>query len=397
MSYMKSAYQTTVFGIISTIGYINDPEGLEGLALVTQEMLSYGCQRLPREQFYIELESLGASLSINASDDSTDLRVRVINEKVKEAKALINELLETPYLTDETLALAKQNVLGQLDEVKSDDLEWAFENFVPALLGQRSSYGTPQSIQKITLLDIKEYIAKFRANAFTLEIKGPSDYELIGFDKVNVFKEVDRKVQLPAHFKVLPKELEQKVVLIGFEYPEMAKLSSYLRAVARGILSPGGLTGFLYEKIRHENSAAYYAAAFEQVLHGAGAHVIYAGVSEKNLKLTLELVRSIIETVTKGEFEQQRIEISKNSLKGSYANVYDNLDYTFGYYVGQLLLKGRIFEYDEILKLIDDVSKEEIVNYFNTLFANKPKYVLVNGQLEDKTNELISSYLNEWK
>ncbi|MFW5914101.1 MAG: M16 family metallopeptidase, partial [Bacillota bacterium] len=126
----------------------------------------------------------------------------------------------------------------------------------------------------------------------------------------------------------------------------------------------GGSDSLLFDSIRETHGLAYQVHSNYQPF--TGLITIMAGVAHKNVEKAKELVRETLGTLQSGTFSDDALSIAKQSLKQSIKRSFD--------LQGALATKALLheafetpMEKDEVLALLDQVQKEDVVRVANSL------------------------------
>ena len=135
-------------------GAVSDPDGREGLTLLTLRLMRCGTVGRTRAEVDAEVERLGAHLEVGAGLHRVSIRGRVIRENLEPFARLLLDLLLEPALREEDFAQAQRLLVAETIARRDDDQELAGRAFRRALFGGgrlgRPSSGTVASLRRIT-------------------------------------------------------------------------------------------------------------------------------------------------------------------------------------------------------------------------------------------------------
>ena len=95
-------------------GDINDPDGLTGVTSAVASMLNEGTINYSSRQLADEIERLGASISVHASDDFTVLAASTLSLYSREILRLAAEMVRQPTFPENELDLYRRNTVEHL-------------------------------------------------------------------------------------------------------------------------------------------------------------------------------------------------------------------------------------------------------------------------------------------
>jgi zinc protease len=142
------------FRIVVRAGGVADPEGREGLALLTAELLQRGTDRRTADQIASELDSIGGSWDVHGDADLAGFSAEFMKKDLVAALDLLGDLLQHPsFPTAEVKKLLQQKV----DGIKQDKEEAGAVlplYFAGALFG-RHPYARPAGGDERSLTSIQ--------------------------------------------------------------------------------------------------------------------------------------------------------------------------------------------------------------------------------------------------
>jgi predicted Zn-dependent peptidase len=397
---MKINHPTSIYAYLAPLGSHYDPIGKEGLALLTVEILNRGFYKDAKGDIlnvFIELESLGASLTFASGYDNFVASVHAPKNTISSAVELLNTYLNSIIFVADDLEKAKKQVQAHYKLIKSESRDWAAHNYFSYALQERSKYGNDESLDTISKKDIEEIIADFKDNRCIIEINGSEDYKLTNSE---IMKKIDRNYvdfnakQRKSEIKYLGGEFKQKVVFTGRNLAtDKVDAHNFIMDEIVGATLNDGLKGMAYEYIRRDNSAAYYAAGRIENSPRAKTIFLYAGTSEETIPLVLEQTDRIFNILKSGTIEEDRIEDAKTSRAGKLINLYDDLEAYLGYIVASLALDLPILSYKERKEAILNLSAKRLSEYVKSILTDDTTTTYIVGDVAQTTKDKLSQML----
>ena len=146
------------FRFVLPNGSSRDPEGKEGLANLTGELLMRGSQDRSRDVFERTLEGLGASIGAGVGSDSITLSGSVLSENWPKVATLISEALQFPRFAQADFDDLVEEVKADLVEARNSDRGLGRRFFAEGLYAghpySRPVLGTTKSLDNITREDV---------------------------------------------------------------------------------------------------------------------------------------------------------------------------------------------------------------------------------------------------
>jgi predicted Zn-dependent peptidase len=315
--------------IFNVSGSIEDGEK-PGLAKLSAKMLGEGTKTHGASKFADLLESKAIHISAHAGTETFVIELSCMKEYYNEALARLGELLVEPNLTKESLHNVKTKIIGSLKS-KENDFDYIASKELKKLLFantplQNPQNGTIQTIQAITLEDVKEFIQTHLVQKrLIIALGGDIDsFSNEALSKTVALLPEGKAEKLPffnasatPKEKIIQKETQQAYIYFGSPFYIKDEAQSYKAKVAAFILGSGGFGSRLMEVIRVKNGLAYSAYAR---VHNNKSNTYFSGYLQTKLdsaKKALQLTKETIETFVEKGATQAELEQTKKFLLGS--------------------------------------------------------------------------------
>jgi len=364
-----------IFQVSGSIEDGNKP----GLARLSAKLLGQGTKKLGSTAFATSLEAKAIHISAHAGTETFVIELSCMKEYFNEALQRVTELLEDPNLTEETLKNLKIKTLGELQQ-KEDDFDYVASVHLKKLLFENTPLsnpvrGTKESIQSITLDDIKHFLTQHLVLKRTIVAVGG---DLSQEEQQNIATLLEHLPQgttkeLP-YFQasdaqkenIVKKETQQAYIYFGAPYYlKFNDTNAYKARVATFILGSGGFGSRLMEEIRVKQGLAYSAYA---KLHLNKSNTYLSGYLQTKLdsqKQALKSVKEIFSSFVKDGVTKEELEQTKQFLLGSEPlrneTMSQRLNRAFMEYY-----KGFAFGYSQKeLQKIEQLSVEELNTFIH--------------------------------
>lgn len=155
---------TVLININLPAGERHAARGKEGLANLTAALLEEGSTRRSVEAIQAQLDTLGSTISVTANEYSTSIIVSSLKKNVAATLDVVEEVLFHPAFKESDFTRLKQQMLEGLVYQHQTPGWLASQATRQVLFGNsifaRSSEGTEQSLNDLTLEDVKRFYAK---------------------------------------------------------------------------------------------------------------------------------------------------------------------------------------------------------------------------------------------
>ncbi len=159
-------------------GATQEPEGKEGVATLTAQMLLEGAAGLDGAALADRFERIGASVEAYADWDVAAVTLSAMSTRLPETLALVRDLLRAPTFPEREVARLREERLAELLQQLAEPRGLADEQFSRALYDPGARYalptdGTTQSVGGLTLDDVRAfYAARYQPSTMTLVFAG---------------------------------------------------------------------------------------------------------------------------------------------------------------------------------------------------------------------------------
>jgi predicted Zn-dependent peptidase len=173
-------------------GAADDPQGKEGLAAITVDMLDEGTGTLSSIEIHEALARVGAQLDSDIGPDAALLTVTVLSRFMNDAIALLGDITVRPTLREEDFARVRQLRLHRLVQLRDMPGAVADRAFMRLLYGSHpyghTPLGSEASLTALTVDDVRAFhAAQIRPSDATLIVAGDCDHAGIEAIARNVF------------------------------------------------------------------------------------------------------------------------------------------------------------------------------------------------------------------
>ncbi|MCT7578956.1 M16 family metallopeptidase [Aliarcobacter butzleri] len=378
--------------VFQNSGYIQDKDK-SGLVNLSSSILNEGTKELGSSNFAQILDENAITIHSSNGFETFVIEVSSLKEQSKKAVSLLNDLLKSPNFTQSSLDKIKTIQTGYLKR-KENDFDFIAQNQLKALLFkdtalENPSSGTIESISKIELKDIENFLSKtislnnliivaggnFTQKEIETLIKPILENLKIG-EKSEV-KKIDFKSQKSE--KTLQRDTEQAYIYFGSSFNIDSKdEENYKAKVASFILGGSGFGSRLMEEIRVKRGLAYSAYGNISINK---THTYFSGylqTKNETAKEAQELVSKLVEEFVENGVTQEELTAAKNFLLGSEPLRNETL--------AQRLNKSFTLYYRG---LDQDYSKKELEKIQNLKLEDLNNYIKSHKEINNLTFSIV--------
>lgn len=313
---------------------ICDPEGREGTASLTAQMLRKGTKTRTADQISEALDFVGASFHADASHISAAGAAEVVSKDIDLGIELLSDLLRNPvFPQDELTKMIKQEVDGiaEAKEVPNQVISLYFRRF---LFGDhpyaRPSGGTEETLPKITREDVVRFHEQqYVPNQMILAVVGD-------------FKSAEMKAKIAAAFSSWkagnpampslsdPTPVQGRHALI-VEKPDATQTFFRIGAIGLKRTNPdwvplgvvntlfgGRFTSMINSALRIESGLTYGARSQFSPSPAAGDFIIGSFTKNETTAKALDLALDVLVRLHEKGISAEQLQSAKSYIKGQF-------------------------------------------------------------------------------
>ncbi|MFW2600832.1 M16 family metallopeptidase [Aliarcobacter butzleri] len=378
--------------VFQNSGYIQDKDK-SGLVNLSSSILNEGTKELGSSNFAQILDENAITIHSSNGFETFVIEVSSLKEQSKKTVSLLNDLLKSPNFTQSSLDKIKTIQTGYLKR-KENDFDFIAQNQLKALLFkdtalENPSSGTIESISKIELKDIENFLSKtislnnliiVAGGNFTqkeLETLIKPILENLKTGEKSEVKKIDFKSQKSE--KTLQRDTEQAYIYFGSSFNIDSKdEENYKAKVASFILGGSGFGSRLMEEIRVKRGLAYSAYGNISINK---THTYFSGylqTKNETAKEAQELVSKLVDEFVENGVTQEELTAAKNFLLGSEPLRNETL--------AQRLNKAFTLYYRG---LDQDYSKKELEKIQNLKLEDLNNYIKSHKEINNLTFSIV--------
>lgn len=374
--------------IFKNSGFIKD-KNRYGLANLSSRVLNEGTMELKATKFAEKLDENAISLYSSIGFETLIIELSALNEKRELAISLLQDLLDSPNISEEALKKVKTLSIGNLKRKESDFDDMASKG-LNALLYKGTplanpSSGTIDSINAINLKDIKEFLdSSITLNNLTVVAGGDISIQeiekilepILKSLKVGVRQE-DNKIKFTSkkEEKNIEQDTQQAYIYFGSSFNADSKdKDNYKAKVASFILGGSGFGSRLMEEIRVKRGLAYSVYSTININRSYSSFTGYLQTKNETSNEAKDLVITLVEEFVKNGVTKEELEAAKNFLSGSEPLRTETL--------AQRLNRAFILDFKG---LSQDYPKQELEKIQNLSLEELNEYIKSHTELNNLT------------
>jgi len=356
-------------------GSNKDCEGKKGLNQILSSLLIRGCEGFENIAFSEYVDSHGAELNLETSEDGILITLKSLNEHFYKLFPLLDLVINKPSLLNNQFEKIKKSTINSLKREKENPFNITFEKWRKIVYLKHpyayNSSGYESDVLGITYKDILSEYENFKnRNKYLI-----SNSSIIKNKSVDLLKNKIRKNRYISTYFDCNKlnryvsthqKSNQIILMIGNktcpissnEYLPLKILESYLSY---------GMSSVLFKLFREKNGLTYDVGVYNPFRKEKTPFLIYLSVSNKNALLAFEILSELWQKLLYSLILDEDIYLAKVKLESSFLLSNQTLEEI-------LQRKIRLLGYDldpnfDCLMKIKDINSKDILKVINKYLA----------------------------
>lgn len=374
-----------------------------GISHFLEHMLFKGTEKRPKGiDISRELDEIGASYNAFTSREYTGYYVKSAKVHFEKVTDVLADIVQNSLLRDEDISRERGVILEEINMYRDLPQEQVGDMFTSLLYGDspagRDVLGTKETVKSFTSSDFHSYRKRHYVPEKTVVIvAGGVAFESARDTVQKLFSEhggtsqqikagVKKKVKKftpESPVKLLYKKTDQTHFVLGSTTCDRYHDDVWPLGVLSAVLD-GGMSGRIFQRIREELGAAYYASYGSSFYTDHGDWSLSAGVTNARTKEVLlasleELARVRVELVGPDELKK-----AKEYLTGSLLLSLETSGARARFYGFQSLFKeDQMYTPDELSKKIKAVTAEDVLRVAQKYFKQRAMRLALVGPHKD--------------
>jgi len=370
-----------------------------GISHFLEHMFFKGTKRRPTaSDISHALDEIGADYNAFTSKEVTAYHIKAASKHLPLALDMLSDMVWNSKFDEAEIEKERGVIIEELNMYEDTPMRRVSEIYEHLLWGDQplgwDIGGEKDVIRKITRRDFKEYInERYAPNNIVVAVAGNFDRDRAYHAILEHFgKEEEKAVSgfLPAEedqhepaCKITYKKTDQAHLVLGFRGLRLTDPDRYTAAVLGTILG-GGMSSRLFINVREKRGLCYYIRADHESYLDTGTLCAAAGVDLKRIEEAIKAILAEFVEIGKEQVSQKELKKAKEYIKGKVILSWEDSRTVALSYGSDELLEGRVRSLSEYLKLIDEVTAEDIHRLAQFLVTESKLNLAVIGPFKDE-------------
>ncbi|NLT37351.1 MAG: insulinase family protein [Methanomassiliicoccus sp.] len=354
-----------------------------GIAHMLEHMLFKGTVNRTAKQMAEEIESAGGETNGYTTKEVTTYQSFSLDETVGIAQDILADMVLNPKLDKDCLVTEKNVVTQEIRMLENDPEENIHVQFLETLWGEhpmgRSEAGSAETVASLTVKDVRSFFEeRYRPPYMAVVATGNIEHAQVvdwagrSFDyleRSNGNRSRDPPKPL-ARFMVYPRDDAQAYVGMGFPGLSTVSPDRFAQRLLTSVLGMG-TSSRLFQAVRERSGLVYEIFSSSASYTDCGAVSVFYNTSVKDQEKVARLVAQEIRKLKTEGLEEGELMRAKRLVKGIYVRRLESTE-TRMVRLGEMFMStGNVLSADEYLKMMDQVTEEQVVAMADRLMDRK--------------------------
>ncbi len=346
------------------------------------------------------IDGIGAEFNAFTGKEYTGYYIKSATAHVELCLDVLSDMLKNLLLDPEEIEREKGVIIEEINMYEDSPMRDIGDVYEGLLYGDtplgRNTVGTPAIIRSLNREDFIKYMGSlYSADNMCVVVAGNVDVEKMHHQIEKYFGDVKKFDTLK--FKEADDKQDKPIVLVKHKKTEQAHFALGVRTVGihdkkdkyplevLASLLGGGMSSRLFYEIRERRGIAYYTRTSSDNSQDVGYLATYVGADPKRIDEAIEVIVDHYHKIgNPGEITAEELTKAKEYMKGHFVLELEDTRSAAIMYASQEILQGEHHNPDEILKLIDEVTIDDIARVAKKYLDTELLSLAVIGNFESK-------------
>ena len=395
--------ETVALGVWVNVGSRHESKDINGISHMLEHMAFRGTLNQTAQEMAQKIEAVGGYLNAYTSRDATAYYARVLHKDVPLAVSILADILQYSTLLEEELERERAVIIQEIKQTQDVPDELTFEHF-QEIAYPSQAYGRPISGRA----EVVSCLTRDQIKSYMMRNYSPKNMVFVASGKVNhqhlvslmeghftMLTSEAASSPEPAIYKggffLLPKDLEQVHLVLGFKGVEWTSADYYTSSILATLLG-GGMSSRLFQEVREKRGLAYGIHSFSTAAMDTGVFGIYTSAGPKQAQDLLPVVCDELLKVST-TLNEEEIVRSKNQLKASLLMALESTSSRCRQLAFQMMAYGRPLDPAEVVDRIEAVETSDLSKLAEKIFSEVPTLTAVGPGQHLMSYDQLSHHL----
>lgn len=373
-------------GFTFAIGTKDEANFPIGISHFLEHAIFRGSENYNAKEISFAFESKGAYINAYTSKDSICFYVKALNHHFDDVLGLMAEIIYKPTFDKDELAKEKAVIIEEIKATQDDYEDQIFDR-IDEIIFKESMFaeqiaGNVKSVKAISDADIRAFHSQM-INEAELCISVVGSFEMAKLkEKISKVvpnlsqnRTIHSDVAIEKQSFDFPERLQKKAIpsfqshlLIAAPVYSYTFEQRNLLLLVNTILGEG-MSSILYQNLREKLGLTYNVYSSLTLYKNFGAFYIYCGLDKSNIEDASQEVLKQLALLIKSGVPEELIVVGKEQLKSSLIFETENQSFVMQHNAKNLLYYSRVIKFEETLKDIDNITKQDVDEAVRSYFG----------------------------
>jgi len=401
VSHEMPEHRSVSLGIWVENGSRHESEAENGLSHFIEHLLFKGTERRSAAQIAEEMDAVGGVINAFTSKEHTCYYAKVLDENLPLAIDLLTDIFLHSSFDAEEIERERSVILQEISQAEDTPDDYVHDLFNLDFFKNhpigRPICGSEETVNNFQREDILGFFkSRYRPRRVIVSTAGNFRHQALVEEmaaRLGSVLDGDRQDgALSANGEPTPemgsgvfphaKSLEQVHLCLGVAGISQAHPKRYVAYVLNTLLG-GGMSSRLFQEIREKRGKAYSVYSFSSSYKDVGYLGVYAGTSLESTEEVVELILKELKKLAAGEIKDEELSRTQGQLVGSMMLGLESTDSWMSHIARNEIYFGKTVSTEEICQKIRAVSRDDMIELADTLFAKGAMTLTLLGGFDD--------------
>ncbi len=391
-------------GVWIGAGSVMETAETSGVSHFIEHMLFKGTANRTAKEIAEQMDRIGGHLNAVTSTEYTCVYAKTLTEHYDIAFDILSDMITNSLFAEESIK-TERKVIAEEINMCDDTPEDYIHDVLSKLMWKESPLGFPiaGTIESINDID-RQVLLNYRDRLYcgdniVISVVGFFDEADVmekleakfgGIKKDRGEKNIPGKLSVTRGINIVKKDIEQCHICLGLEGFCRSDFRHYDLQVMNAVLG-GNMSSRLFQRVREELGLAYSIYSYSNTYQNNGSAVIYAGLNTEHLCDALSVIGEEIRNLKNNKLSCDEVSVAKEQMKAAVIMGRESVSSRMRSYGRSMLYENRVYSMDDLIEVIDKISRDSVADVIDTVFDINKLNVAVTGRLGNETHNIAEA------
>ena len=385
---------SVTMGILVGTGASVETDAEDGISHFIEHMQFKGTHKRNAFEISDAFDRLGAQVNAFTGKDLTCYYSKCTSDHTAACFELLSDLFLNSTFPEEEMVREKGVVCEEISMNEDTPEDLCLDLLSRAFYGKdnygRNILGTAKNVKGFTVSDIQNYKkARYCPENIVISFAGGVDATTaqalvetyFGSLEKGAFEKRTPVLGAKKQSLVKTKPIEQMHIAIGYPALERGAALEDAMSAVNGVLG-GTMSARLFQEVREKRGLAYSVYSYISPYAECGSQVIYAGVNPTQAQEAYDAICEVVKDVKKNGVTKDEFFRSREQMKSGMFFSNESSNSQMLLYGKYMLYFNQIFDFEEKLKRINEMTYEQSFEAIEKMFDEKQKAIALVGNTD---------------